>query len=533
MNGRSGYYEELNALTLQYTGNQLKKVTDTGVNVSPYPVDPFDYKDYANQQVEYTYDENGRMTKDLNKGIKKDIIYNRINLPKEIEINHSMEQAKVEYQYSALGTKLKTTHRWDPTLQAVPISGGHIVDALLTELLVTDYVSNLVYENNSLKYILTANGYIDSEGHYFYYVRDHLGSNRAVMNSSGNIVQATNYYPFGLPQHQDGLNSGGQPYKYTGQEFDGMHGMLTYDYHARIYDAQLGRFMTMDPRAESYYDISPYAYCLNNPMIYTDPDGEFIWPIINGVKDFLRNTFVKVWTQGFNAWSNGDNWHSTKMAWKIDMGLFQGDFKQIVSRFTWELPQTLLGYTVSGVHNTFDGVKSVTYYGGATAVESYSKDWKGLGLGTTTGFTLGSYINGVRGLEAKPDNALFQHEYGHYLQSQSSGWFYLSKYAIPSALSSGTHGQNPVEQDANIRAYKYFMKNVDGFNVTTDGVNYPNGQWYSGYNPIKDYNWYLDYNDASNQLALKKGIIRPKWWDYVLGPRIVIPGIINVLNLKH
>ncbi len=260
------------------------------------------------------------------------------------------------------------------------------------------------------------------------------------------------------------------------------------------YDAW-GRFLSPGPYVQApdfTLSLNRHSYCLNNPLRYTDPNGEFIWTIINGVKDFLRNTFVNVWSQGFNAWSNGDNWHSTKMAWKIEMGLFKGDFKQIVSRFTWELPQTLLGYTVSGVHNTFDGVKSVTYYGGATAVESYSENWGG--------FTLGSYINGHRGLQADPNNSLFQHEYGHYLQSQSSGLFYLQRYALPSlidAMGDSNHKYHAVEQDANIRAYKYFMNNVDGFNATADGINYPNGQWHSDSNPIKGYNWCLDYNDAA------------------------------------
>jgi hypothetical protein len=116
--------------------------------------------------------------------------------------------------------------------------------------------------------------------------------------------------------------------------------------NARLYDPALGRFLSPDPYVQMpdfSQNFNRYSYCLNNPLVYVDQDGEFFWTIINGVKDFLRNTFVNVWTQGFNAWSNGDNWHSTKMAWEIDKGLFKGNFKQILSRFTWELPQTILG----------------------------------------------------------------------------------------------------------------------------------------------------------------------------------------------
>jgi len=52
-----------------------------------------------------------------------------------------------------------------------------------------------------------------------------------------------------------------------------MHGLDTYDYGARGYYAALGSFMTVDPLAEKYYSISPYAYCAGNPVRYIDPDG--------------------------------------------------------------------------------------------------------------------------------------------------------------------------------------------------------------------------------------------------------------------
>jgi RHS repeat-associated protein len=91
-------------------------------------------------------------------------------------------------------------------------------------------------------------------------------------DKNGNIVQNNHYYPFGLTM---GISTGQgvQPYKYTGKELDMEHGLMQYDYEARQYDPAIGRFTTMDPLAEKYYSISPYAYCGNNPIRYIDPTG--------------------------------------------------------------------------------------------------------------------------------------------------------------------------------------------------------------------------------------------------------------------
>ena len=61
--------------------------------------------------------------------------------------------------------------------------------------------------------------------------------------------------------------------KYNGKEFDRTHGLDWYDYCARQYDPASGRFTSMDPLCEKYYNISPYSYCAGNPIRYVDPDG--------------------------------------------------------------------------------------------------------------------------------------------------------------------------------------------------------------------------------------------------------------------
>lgn len=93
-----------------------------------------------------------------------------------------------------------------------------------------------------------------------------------VADLDGNLVQRTNYYPFGMPTNY-GLGEEVQPYKYGGKEFEPMHGINLYDFHARQYNSVLGSFDTMDPLAEKKLWISPYVYCRNNPLRFIDPDG--------------------------------------------------------------------------------------------------------------------------------------------------------------------------------------------------------------------------------------------------------------------
>lgn len=128
--------------------------------------------------------------------------------------------------------------------------------------------------------------------------------------------------------------------------------------------------------------------------------------------------------------------------------------------------------------------------------------------------------------------ATFQHEYGHYLQSQSFGPFYLQRCAIPSLFDTLTkhhHNNHPVEQDANIRAFKYFHEHENGFGVK----NYPNDiGWDMEKNRILGYRSWLDYYNPINQAALRN-TLSLGWPDYVLGATIILSGLIDNIVLHQ
>ena len=121
------------------------------------------------------------------------------------------------------------------------------------------------------------------------------------------IVQTTSYYPFGLVMNQyNGNTAAGyskNKYLYNGKELQ--DDMMTsealnwFDYGARFYDAQIGRWTTPDPLAEVNRKWSPYTYGKDNPIKYIDPDGMLSQSFID---DLWKNS-----GSGITNWTNNGN----------------------------------------------------------------------------------------------------------------------------------------------------------------------------------------------------------------------------------
>ena len=261
-------YGLIDNLTYTLTGNQLSRVDDA-VSTVAYGTNTA-FVNGASAAGEYAYDVNGNLTKDLNKGIT-DIQYNVLNLPSTVSFS---DGSTITYTYGADGTKLRTVHKIGSTTTT------------------TDYCGNVIYENGTQKLLLTEEGYINLTGtqQYHYYLKDHQGNNRVVINQSGTVEETNHYYPFG---GVFGTTGNTQPYKYNGKEFDTKKGLNWYDYGARHYDAALGRFTTNDRFAEKYYSMSPYQYGANNPVNNIDVNGDTIVvnPNPNGLIDNVKMFF--------------------------------------------------------------------------------------------------------------------------------------------------------------------------------------------------------------------------------------------------
>ena len=282
-------------LSMTYDGNRLASVSDS--DQAPSVTGSADFRDGASMAVEYTYDRNGNMTSDLNRRISS-VSYNRQNRPARIKHSGGTET----FTYLPDGTKRERT-----------VLGK---DWSLSR---TEYRGNLVCADDSLKYILFDGGLIAMDGaspEYLFFLRDHLGSTRVVARSNGKAVQVNHYYPYGMayasgrmsgnaeahPVTGEGGNvidgdleiggeTGGmelarpgasQPYRFLGNELYTSNSLGLYDFSARMYDPTLGRFLSVDPMAEGYRHLSPYAYCAGNPVVYADKDGQVIGRVVVG-----------------------------------------------------------------------------------------------------------------------------------------------------------------------------------------------------------------------------------------------------------
>ena len=249
------------------TSNKLIKVEDASTSTEGF-------KNGANTATEYTYDVNGNMTRDDNKGITN-ITYNHLNLPTQV----TMTSGTISYIYDATGVK-----------QRKIVSTG----------VTTDYAGNYVYENGNLQFFNQPEGYVEPVSAssttfvYVYQYKDHLGNIRLsykdislTSTPSLQLVEENNYYPFGLKHKGYNNVQMGRDHKFGfgNKEEQEELGLAWIDITARNYDPALGRWMNVDPLADKDEQVSWSPYCAfnNDPINKTDPDGQLPVPVIGAL----------------------------------------------------------------------------------------------------------------------------------------------------------------------------------------------------------------------------------------------------------
>ena len=253
-------YGPIDELVYSYDGNHLKSVDDN------IPIPSFSENDFNDNGTynseEYFYDANGNMVQDDNKGIEN-IVYNYLNLPQEITLSGNR---KIEYIYDASGNKLT---------QVIKVN-GQVVGK-------TDYINGYIYKDDELECVMFGEGRAvkQTDGTFSneYFLTDHLGNVRVVFSDTdedgeADIVREHHYYPYGMKMGGFNFISGAENnYLYQGKELQSAHNLLWYDFGARYFDHQLGRWHSIDPALQF---ASPYVGMGNNPVIFTDPDGKSV-----------------------------------------------------------------------------------------------------------------------------------------------------------------------------------------------------------------------------------------------------------------
>ncbi|WP_041245307.1 RHS repeat-associated core domain-containing protein [Geotalea uraniireducens] len=194
----------------------------------------------------YQYDDNGNMTSDG----QRTVTYTPDNLPKTATMNG----VTTTFIYDGNGKRVKKLN-----------SNTRMYIGKLYECI----------NGNCGNYIFAGNTRIarNFQGSTIYYHPDHLGSTAITTDDYGNKVEDIYYYPYGETR-LDSKPIGGMTHKYTAQELDYETGL--YNYGARLYDPDIGRFISPDsivPSPGNPQSLNRYAYALNNPVKYRDPSG--------------------------------------------------------------------------------------------------------------------------------------------------------------------------------------------------------------------------------------------------------------------
>ena len=315
-------------LAYSYNGNLLSGISNTGA---------------SGGEGQYTHDANGNMTHEGLSGL--DIVYNEQNLTRRIS---SGGTTLAEYEYLADGTKLRALdgggngYQYRGSLIYAQTAGQSDSPVITLDCAVTS-AGRIVRENAA-----------DGSPTYKvqHYLRDHLGSVRAVIDGdTGAVVEASDYYPFGkriqvtapvsepvggsqyasepavapvAPATSVASTSSPNRWHFSGKEDQSFlgAGIPLLDFGARMYNPAIARWTAADPLSEKYYGISPYVYCANNPILFTDIAG---------------NSYSEFDVEGNYKRTVDDNWWHN--LWHGRTGRIVNDQNEVILSFKFADPK--------------------------------------------------------------------------------------------------------------------------------------------------------------------------------------------------
>ena len=396
----------------------------------------------------FSYDLNGNMIYDPNRNVTYK--YNHLNLVKEVEWDDGRH---LYMTYDANGTLL--SRKTEPNLDPMP-------PVIISDI--RDYLGPIEIYNGTIEAVYHDSGRLGFEigtliPREEFSLTDHLGNTRILfsdLNGNGTvdltqdpatteILQENHYYPYGMrmsgPWIEDVHST--ENYQYNGMEYVGDYGlglnMTTY----RNLDPTLGVWTSIDPKAASFYTMSPYSSMGNNPISIIDPDGDFItWGIGNGG-----------FSIGFNLTPIG-----IPLGAGINLGFNNGGSVGVYGEAGLRVGGTGFGSgaTVSqsfdyGFRNGWSTSTTVgvyASYGGANASASYGTS----GWGVSAGVGVGNDQSGIG----------FNIGYGSGSLSYGAGGYHNSRAWDDNPIyNPEAWNDDPVVQGSN-NCYSYACESMEG-----------------------------------------------------------------------
>ena len=288
-------------ITYDRSGNLLS-LDRYGSGSGTTPSESLSYSYSGPKRSTWTYDSHANVTADPQSGLN--IAWNALDLPRTITSGTGTSSVSTQRSYLADG------------------SLAQVSDGSTTRLYLGDMVFNKAANGTvTLESAGWEGGRLlpgSGSDKVLYVVKDHLGSVRVVKDGAGNIRQRFDYYPYGTVSrmwtNSSTTDVSEKRYRFGGKEIAGSSltdlagygsapGAPYLDFGARLYSPRTVTWLSPDPLMEEYYRVSPFMYCVGNPVILTDQDGR--GPLVGALVGAGLDAGIQIFTNILT----GEEWY--------------------------------------------------------------------------------------------------------------------------------------------------------------------------------------------------------------------------------
>lgn len=288
-------------ITYDRSGNLLS-LDRYGSGSGTTPLESLSYSYSGPKRSTWTYDSHANVTADPQSGLN--IAWNALDLPRTITSGTGTSSVSTQRSYLADG------------------SLAQVSDGSTTRLFLGDMVFNIASNGtDTLESAGWEGGRLlpgTGSDKVLYVVKDHLGSVRVVKDGAGNIRQRFDYYPYGTVSrmwtNSSTTDVSEKRFRFGGKEIAGSSltdlsgygaapGTPYLDFGARLYSPRTATWLSPDPLMEEYYRVSPFMYCVGNPVFLTDQDGR--GPLVGALVGAGLDAGIQIFTNILT----GEEWY--------------------------------------------------------------------------------------------------------------------------------------------------------------------------------------------------------------------------------